>query len=61
MPSGGTEVAVGGTEVAVGGTEVAVGTGVAVGSTYSSRSRTLMVTTREALTPYSSVMVTWSE
>ena len=66
---GGTEVAVGGTEVAVGGTAVggtavggtAVGSGVAVGSTYSSRSRTLMVTTREALSPYSSVMVTWSE
>ena len=45
---GGTEVAVGGTEVAVGGTEVAVGTGVAVGSTYSSRSRTLMVTTSDS-------------
>ena len=53
---GGTEVAVGGTEVAVGGTAVggtavggtAVGSGVAVGSTYSSRSRTLMVTTSDA-------------
>ena len=60
----GTEVAVGGTEVAVGGTAVAgtaVGSGVAVGSTYSSRSRTLMVSTREALSPNSSVMVTWRE
>ena len=58
---GGTEVAVGGTEVAVGGTEVAVGSGVAVGSTYSSRSSTLMVTTSDSDSPNSSVMVTRSE
>ena len=57
----GTGVAVGGTGVAVGGTGVSVGAGVAVGSTYSSRSVIWMVTTRDSDWPNSSVMVTRRE